>query len=114
MNDLQLTAAWLPNFASCFWDLLVIDQSVVLTQDETSLAFRDPQGSVTAHHKCGFNRQEMALLQSRSHTGSCKCEQRKNVRVKVGSSGGNGGGKLILYLLCQKVPSVSGDDTAPR
>lgn len=54
---------------------LVIDHSVVLTQDETSLAFRGLQGSVTAHYKCGFNRQEMAVLQSGSNTGSWrKCE----------------------------------------
>lgn len=49
--------------------LPVIDQSVVLTQDETSLAFRDLQGSLTAHDKYGFNRQEMAALQSRFNTG---------------------------------------------
>lgn len=36
MNDPQLSAAWLPIFRLLFWDLLVIDHSFVLTQDETS------------------------------------------------------------------------------
>lgn len=36
-----------------------------------------------------------------------------NVRVKVGSSGGNGGGKADSVSSLPKVPSVSGDDTAP-
>lgn len=44
-----------------YWDLVVIDHSVVLTQDETSLAFRDLQGSVTTRNKCGFNRQKKWL-----------------------------------------------------
>lgn len=35
-------------------------------------------------------------------------------RVKVGSSGGNDGGKAESVPSLPKVPSVSGDDTAPR
>lgn len=42
----------------------------------------------------------MALLQTRSGTENRRCEG----EVKVGSSGGNGGGKLILCFLCQRFP----------
>lgn len=103
MNDLQLSVCLAVQLWLLFWDLLVIDHSVVLTQDETSLAFGDPQGSVTAHHECGSNRKEMAELQSRSNAGSwTKCVGRGTRESRWGSSGGNGGGKLILYLLCQR------------
>lgn len=58
--------------ASCFWDSLVIEHGVLLTQDETSVAFRDPHGSVTAHHKCTFNGQEMSVPQEEQDQGRCE------------------------------------------
>lgn len=80
-----------------YCDSLVIDHSVVLTQDE----IRDPQGPVTAHLKCAFNGQEMAVLQNRSNAGTWRkregemCELRWEVQ-------GETAGKLILCLLCQR------------
>lgn len=65
-----------------FWDLLVID--VLCWLRVASLAFRDQEGCVTAHNKCGFNRQEMALLQSRSNTKG----KRKFERERYSSLGG--------------------------
>lgn len=88
-----------------FWDSLVIEHGVLLTQDETSVAFRNPHGSVTAHHKCAFNGQEMAVLQEERNGKEDVCD-------KVGSSGGNRE-KADAVSSLPKVSSVSGDDTAP-
>lgn len=94
----MICSSVLPGYPTVLlWDLLVIDRSVVLTQDETPLAFRDLQGSVTAHQKCGFNRQGMAVLQSRYW--------------KLEAVGGVGGERFVSSV--PMVPLVSGDYTAP-
>lgn len=96
MNELQLSAARSASVWLSDWDLLVIDRKVVLSQDETSLAFGIAQGSFSAHQRWCFIRQEVAAIQNKwKPWGSAGAEE-------VASSGGNWGRKLILCLLCQR------------
>ena len=97
---LGLACNWPQRCADSGWDLV---------------AFGDLQGCVTTRSKCGFNGQEMGSLQNGSDTVSWrKFEREKMCELRWEVHGETAGESWFLCLLSPKVPSVSGDDTAPR
>lgn len=94
--------------------MLVIDRSVMLTQDEISVAFRNLQGPFSARHICRFIRREMAGTQNRANTRRWRKQEGKRRVRKGGRFRGKLGRKADSVSSLPKVPLVAGDDTAPR
>lgn len=93
--------------------MLVIDRSVMLTQDGIPVAFGNLQGSFSAHHKCRFIRREMAATQNRGNTRSWRKQEGKRRARKGGRFRGKLGRIADSVSSLPKVPLVAGDDTAP-
>lgn len=109
MNDLQLSAARSSGVWLSDWGLLVIDRKVVLSQDETLLAFAIAQGSFSAHQRWCFIRQEMAAIQNNPAVEAVgKCGGRRGGRFR-----GKLGKKADSVSSLPEVPLASCDDTAP-
>lgn len=108
MNELQLSAARSASAWLSDWDLLVIDRKVVLSQDETSLAFGMARGSFSAHRRWCFIRQEVAAIQNKSVEAVGKCGGRRG-----GEFRGKLGEKADSVSSLPEVPLVSCDDAAP-